>query len=293
ERPGSIYRLPCWPVRIRGCERGCCPYPDSEIASNERWDYSKDRPGIQFDSPTHNRHHHPGIAPSGHHVCKTSHRPKFVCVGCRRVFKPVLVDDNQYDIWASSRHMGWWWSPAPSRIPEVWEEYWSICTLPARRAEKRRLQEVEQMVLSGQGTFSEDEMNEYKKSNPALWWQPLDALRCPGCGEAGVPVGGTFRAPPQKDARGWANVSELLEKGEMFSYCLTKEEEVALIKDADIENTRMQNAVGWEETKARRIAELKRAPGRTDEEIRRLARIKSLNIEDSWVLLDKVEISAC
>ncbi|KAJ6590554.1 hypothetical protein DFH09DRAFT_1423295, partial [Mycena vulgaris] len=203
------------PVRIRGCDRGCCSYSDSETESNERWNYTQQRPGIQFDPSTRSSHH-PGIAPSRNHPCKTSHRPKFVCVACRRAFKPAFIEGNLYDIWASSWHMGWWWSPSRSKIPE--------------------------------------------KSNPALWWKPMSTLRCPGCGEAGVPVGGTFRAPPQKDARGWANVSKLLERGEMFSYCLTQQEEAALIEDAQIENTRLKNSAGWEETKARRIAELKNLP---------------------------------
>jgi hypothetical protein len=187
--------------------------------------------------------------------------------------------------------MGWWWSPSPSRIPEVWREYTSICSLPARREERKRLQEIESMVLSGLQlgkTFSEEEMNEYKKSNPALWWQPLNALRCPGCGEAGVPVGGTFRAPAQKDARGWAKVSELLAKGEMFSYCLTQDEEALVIKDAEIENGRKKNRDEWEEVKARRISELKNTSGRTGEEIRKLARIKSLKMEESWELVASV-----
>ncbi|KAJ7484707.1 hypothetical protein FB451DRAFT_1233255 [Mycena latifolia] len=265
------------PVRIRGCERGCCPYPDSKTESNERWNYLSRFGGVQFNNPSTRAPHYPGIAPSGNHACKTSHRPKFVCVVCRRVFKPALIEGNMYDIWANSWHKGWWWSPSQSRIPEVWAEYKSICSLPARREEKKRLEDIEQMVLSGQHggrTFSDDEMNEYKKSNPALWWQPMSALRCPGCGEAG------------KDARGWAKVSELLENGEMFSYCLTQQEEAVLIKDAEIENMRLQNVVGWEETKARRIAELKNAPGRTEAEIQKLERIKTLKMEESWELVD-------
>jgi len=271
---------------MRGCGRGCCHYPDSEIESQERWNYAKPsrRPGVQFNLP---RYQHPGIAPSGNHVCKTSHRPKFVCVACRRVFKPALVEGNEYHIWESSqRHLGWWWMPSRSRIPEVWNEYESIWSLPARREELKRLQEIQYMVLSGLRTFSDEEMSEYKKSNPALWWQPLSALRCPGCGEEGVPVGGTFRAPPQKDARAWAKVSELLAKGEMFSYCLTREEEALLIKDAEIDNRRQQMAVGLEEVRARRISELKNTLGRTDEEIRKLARIKSLETEEAWELVD-------
>ncbi|KAJ6571792.1 hypothetical protein B0H19DRAFT_1131238 [Mycena capillaripes] len=235
------------PVRIRGCDRGCCPYPSSETESNERWNYATDRrPGIQFDHSVRYPHH-PSIAPSGNHACKTSRRPKFVCVACRRAFKAALIEGNQYDIWASSWHMGWWYSPLPSRIPEVWKEYDSICSLPARREEKKRLQEIESMVLSGRRegkTFSDEEMSEYKKSNPALWWEPLSALRCPGCGEAGVPVGGTFRAPPQKDSRGWTKVSELLAKGEKFSYCLTQDEEALLIKDAEIEMGRRRADAG-------------------------------------------------
>jgi hypothetical protein len=185
--------------------------------------------------------------------------------------------------------MGWWWSPSRSRIPEVWREYESICSLPARREEKKRLQSVEHMVLTAQQAgrpFSDEELNEYKKSNPALWWQPLRSLRCPGCGREGTPVGGTFRAPAQKDARGWARVSELLEKGELFSYCLTTEEESALIKDAETENLRRQNAAGWKETKANRIAELKNAAGRTDEEMRKVARIKASKMEEGWELVD-------
>ncbi|KAJ7145379.1 hypothetical protein C8R43DRAFT_548149 [Mycena crocata] len=277
------------PVRIRGCERGCCPYPDSETAANERWDYSHHSPaaGVQFNpgyagSPAGL---HPGIAPSGNHTCKSSHRPKFVCVGCRRTFKPALIEGNQYDIWANSRHRGWWWSPAPSKIPEVWKEYKNICSIPVRRAEKARLQEIEDMVLSMQRegrTLSDEEMkNEYKKSNPALWWQPLSALRCPGCGKSGVPVGGTFRAPSEKDVRGWTRVSELLEKGEKFSYCLTQEEEAFLLRDAEIENERRKNSTRWEEMKARRITELKNTLGRTDEEIQKLTRIKALKVEMS------------
>ncbi|KAJ7627619.1 hypothetical protein DFH06DRAFT_731673 [Mycena polygramma] len=274
------------PVRIRGCGRGC-PYLDSEIESNERWNYAQ-QPGIQFDASSHHSYHR-GIAPSGNHACKTSYRPKFVCVACRRAFKAAIVEGNQYEIWASSWHMGWWWSPSPSRIPDVWKEYKSICSLPARREEKRRLEEIEDMVLSGRQdgrTFSDEEMDEFKKSNPALWWQPLSALRCPGCGEPGVPVGGTFRAPAQKDARGWAKVSELLAKGEMFNYCLTQDEEKVLIREAEIENERWQAAAGWEETKARRIAELKNTSGRTDEKARKLARIKSVEIAEGWELVE-------
>ncbi|KAJ6631208.1 hypothetical protein B0H10DRAFT_2321911 [Mycena sp. CBHHK59/15] len=118
---------------------------------------------------------------------------------CRWIFKAAVIEGNKYHIWSDSWHRGWWCSPSPSRIPEVWAEYKSICSVPAQITEKRRLMEIRGMVLAGQEegeTFGDEEMNKCKKSDPELWWKPLDDLRCPGCGKAGTPVGGaSFRIP--------------------------------------------------------------------------------------------------
>jgi hypothetical protein len=201
------------------------------------------------------------------------------------VFKAAMVEGNQYDIWTDKRK-GWWYSPLPSQIPEVWAEYKSICSLPARREEKDRLMQIENMVLAGGTTISEEDMKEYKRSNPVLWWRPLSSLRCPGCGEQGIPVGSTFRAPPVKDNRGWAKVEELLKGGEMFSYCLTREGEKELMTEAEVEKARVKNASAWEEMKARRIAELKTTQGRTEEESRRLMLIRAQKSNaEEWVVL--------
>ncbi|KZT24330.1 hypothetical protein NEOLEDRAFT_1135119 [Neolentinus lepideus HHB14362 ss-1] len=34
-------------------------------------------------------------------------------------------------------------------------------------------------------------------------WVYLSALRCPGCGKEGTPVGDMFRTPAQNDRKGW------------------------------------------------------------------------------------------
>ncbi|KAL4260890.1 hypothetical protein AB1N83_008825 [Pleurotus pulmonarius] len=248
-------------VRLRGCSRECCPYPDSEIDANERIDYSTrdvrsvPRPltggedGIDYT-----------LTPAGHHACRSPYRPKFVCVPCRRVFKPAIIPGNGYVIWGEnvsdnggswvdSARMGWWVAPQ-GWYSKALEEGWGRV-----QRNQARWEEVEEGVRkyhlnlsSGSGTGNGEwgregmkrEIEELRKCHPDAWWRPLNErwVRCPGCGAAGQAVGSKFEAPAQgkssagnkKSEKAWRRVEERLRAGDRSTFCMSRTEEEILLE---------------------------------------------------------------
>ncbi|KAJ3513932.1 hypothetical protein NLJ89_g2670 [Agrocybe chaxingu] len=168
-----------------------------------------------------------------------------------------------YSIWDPKSPVpaqGWWVLPTPDRIPEVWDAWRKLVRGRARgSAEEKRAYNV-LMELEGElwttgfsDKYTKDEIEEFKKLCPYLWWKSLDHCKCPGCGQVGLTVRNTFRAPKQKDTKRWKEVTLQLEKGETFSYCLTRDEEVALFHDAQLERKRQEGRASWSVEKGKRI----------------------------------------
>ncbi|TFK39270.1 hypothetical protein BDQ12DRAFT_665600 [Crucibulum laeve] len=85
----------------------------------------------------------------------------------------------------------------------------------------------------------------------------LIPCKCPGCEEMGQPVGTTFKAPRRKNMKDWKQAVETLEKGEIISYCFSKDEEAEVSRDTIHENERMKGKREWKMEKKGRIKMLK------------------------------------
>ena len=199
--------------RIRGCARECCYYSDSEIQSKERWDYLKSYTEAKIHSLRPKSASSQSLAPARNHTCLSPYRPKFVCVPCRRVFKPSMVEGNEYAAWDSENRPGWWYTPTHA--------------------------------------------NGFKETDPVACWTPLGNSRCPRCAADGIPVGGKFQAPKQDDEKGWRRVEALVEQGETFTYCMSREEEEGIMQDAKLEMKRVEGRESWKIEKQRRIEALR------------------------------------
>ncbi|KAL4242545.1 hypothetical protein ABKN59_011417 [Abortiporus biennis] len=182
------------PVRIRGCTPECCPYEPTKanIERNERYNYLTGSTPIVAD--TDGQRHVP---------CKNPHRQKFVCVDCRRVFKPSFIDGNEYMFNTFFKRN--YARPSRDRIAHVWVEWRRHCRSHVfNYQEQSRLHEKEAIYLTeGEQAFDPSELQELRRFDPEFWWKPLDQICCPGCGERGLPLGGTFRAPSRNQAAEW------------------------------------------------------------------------------------------
>ncbi|KAJ8701377.1 hypothetical protein PTI98_000171 [Pleurotus ostreatus] len=237
-------------VRLRGCSRECCPYPDSDIDANERIAYAaRDARTLPRPLPTDNESDWIDytLTPAGHHACRAPYRPKFVCVPCRRVFKPAVVPGNEYVVWGENvgdgdggggggtwvdgARMGWWVAPAGwyskalevawgrvQRDPVRWEEAeMGVRAYHLNRDSGSRMgsgESGEEGREEGETSVEEAiegvDVEELRKCHPDAWWRPLNErwVRCPGCGAAGQAVGSKFEAPPRGRGRAGGKKSE-------------------------------------------------------------------------------------
>lgn len=99
--------------------------------------------------------------------------------------------------------------------------------------------------------------NGLKETDPVACWTPLGNSRCPRCAADGILVGGKFQAPKQDDEKGWRRVEVLLEQGETFTYCMSREEEEEIMQDAKLEMKRVEGRESWQIEKQRRIEALR------------------------------------
>ena len=96
-------------VALRGCSRGCCPYPDSDISLNTRPHLLDGYEGPNIEDPSNPP---PGRTGLYYPACQSSYRPKFICPRktCQRSIKPVFdPDKHEYDI---SLYQDWRIRPA-------------------------------------------------------------------------------------------------------------------------------------------------------------------------------------
>lgn len=212
--------------RIRGCDKDCCPYDNttSNIERNERYNYNYESISSSRDpsrvDPSHPRYIH----------CTNPYRQKFVCTDCPRVFKPAVIDGNEY----MTCHRRCYVRPIRERIPDVWEEYIRMYRSKSISPQTRDALECQEYLYlrEGEVAFEPEELVSLRAISPCFLWRPLDIMRCPDCGGDGKPVGGTFRAPKKHDRKGWERVQWMLDDGEKFSFCLTPDEETEVIEEA-------------------------------------------------------------
>lgn len=234
------------PIVIRGCGRGCCPYRDSDIVANERYIYT---PSFCAE---------PSVGPLGQR-CHNPYRPKFVCFKCRRSFKPSVIDGNEYSVAEPGEliHIGstWatWATRSESEAHQATRSAENIRAKPRHAALRKELDDLWDRYGADMKSLTAGELVLLRRYNAEAQWISLDELHCPGCGSAGQPVGGQFKAPKTKDEKGWEEVQCALENGEAFLYCMTVSEETELIEEAQRQRVKAERKTAWEEEKWRRI----------------------------------------
>ena len=173
--------------------------------------------------------------------------------------------------------------PPKDKIEEVWETYYGIVGKGKNgRKNDERARELggkeSKYYWEGEEAFTEEELVELRKVSPEANWRDMQrGAKCPQCGEKGISVGGTFRPCAQDDDKGWDRIRDMLEGGEDFCYCMTKEEQNEVIKEGRRLKGRVKGRDAWTEEKNRRIRELKEAGqlgGRTKLEQERLQKIR-------------------
>jgi hypothetical protein len=141
---------------------------------------------------------------------------------------------------------------------------------------RRKLFAVERSVgADGEENMEEpltDEEREWLKAHdPDMWWVDItetpwnawmvvkNRKRCPGCGGATTSVGSNFRIPKRKDEKAWANIEEMIERGDdmiaKFSVCATVEMHEEMVDEAKRLRGSRDTLESWEVEKRRRIHE--------------------------------------
>ncbi|KAI0070536.1 hypothetical protein K474DRAFT_1713262 [Panus rudis PR-1116 ss-1] len=273
------------PVALRGCGIGCCPYSRDkyeDIIYNERYDWKSqcDHPQIDRIATETDEERISRV----HRECINPYRPKYVCLDCRVAFKGTIVDPDgkefRYHSEPEYHPRPYQVRPDREHIPDVWKAYLAIWGRRKQNPEAwNELHEMgEKFAYEGSEGFTYEEIKRWKQCNPDFWWVTLDNKRCPSCGKKGTSVGGTFRAPAKKDAKGWEQVKKMLDDGHEFSYCMAREQQVEAYREGERLRGREQAEEAWKAEKALRIQILQdasRRGGRTEEEIERLRALRS------------------
>ncbi|EIN08830.1 hypothetical protein PUNSTDRAFT_143535 [Punctularia strigosozonata HHB-11173 SS5] len=238
-------------VAIRGCSHGCCPYATTPkgIEENERYSYPSGG-----SSPTAAISSAPS-RPS--YTCRNRYRPKYVCLGCRRTWKPAIVEGNEYQIdeWCDS-----WLVRKEGTAQRISDEVYARRDAISRDAadgyaRDRACWERLHSYRADSASFTEKQIAIAREHDPEMWWTSLNVLRCSTCGTNGTRVGPAFRAPKQKDTKGWDRARALLGQGEAFSFCMTPDEEAELTKEAARVQSRLKDE-SWLAEKERRLVAL-------------------------------------
>lgn len=130
--------------------------------------------------------------------------------------------------------------PVPERVPALKEAF------RRRRSSKRPPQSVQERTWEEDRAqvaafrahpelLSDKDRDEVMWVDPEAWFVEI-VKRCPGCGQAAVPVGSNFRIPARKDEKGWRKVEAWIDAGEdlvaKFASCWTVEQHEKMVKKA-------------------------------------------------------------
>ena len=253
-------------IALRGCGRGCCPYPDDEISKNTREHLlTCYYPPEHFTSVSMVKNAQPlGRKGLYYNHCQSVHRPKFLCAksACRRIFKPFYDPErHEYEI---DENQGWRIRPLRETNAEfaaaVQREKQLVNYRPANHGTGRFVAELREVSAlrrrwENSEPLTKEEMDELKKWVPEMWWTRItegrppirrlggeaatirqDRKRCPSCGSAAVRVGSNFRAPKRRNDKAWRGIVEIIEAGEdlaaKFSMCWTVETHAKMVEKA-------------------------------------------------------------
>ena len=139
----------------------------------------------------------------------------------------------------------------------MWARYWEILGKGGRRDDERvrELRDREyKYYCEGEELFTKEELVELRKVLLYAYWRDMSqggSVRSVGRRE------GTFRPCAQDDDKGWKRIKEMLEDEEKFSYCMTMEELVEVIKEGRRLREWVEDRDIWTEEKNRQIRELK------------------------------------
>lgn len=155
--------------------------------------------------------------------CKDEERFKYLCLGCRRAFKPAIRAENRY------------WDdlvvPRDEYCPRHKDErrHFPKGKAGLKDPDEARWVELHEradvsayfasLSMSGPGLFSDDEIAQLSEHDHFMCWRRLHPIRCPGCGEPGRRVGGSFEPPPRRKAKAWKQLKTMLENGGRFDHC--------------------------------------------------------------------------
>ena len=274
---------------LRGCCRGCCPYPldcFEDIVRHERYKFGPE--AVKY---------HQGDYPNRSRInCINPYKPKFVCIDCRRCFKRTKLEGYEYDKSESGdiRMV----RPDRETISQVWKAYRSMSNqselfLKMERKGELYLDNLYKMRYKKYHPDHEeyvippDELEQLRQICPTFHWKVMGAVTC---GKEGRCVGATFEAPSKTDDKEWKWVQEKLEAGEDFSYCMSSEEQLEAIGEGRRLLERKNGEDAWDAEKKRRIADLREAPRtgrRTEIEEQRLREIrKEREFGEEWVMVD-------
>lgn len=224
-------------------------YPDDEYEEHER---------LSFTDPNYVKGSYV-VDPqsSAHRPCRHTFRPKYVCTECRRAYKMHVHPDNEY--YCKEYSNRYYWRPKVDR-GKVYDAY--------RKLRKERPADFAKFESFFYGppdykNFSREEIDQFKEIYPWVW-EPLEELRCPGCGKPGQPVGTAFRAPAADDTKAWQEIERLLSEGERFLPCPSVEEYEEMLIEGRRMMLREMQAEEWQKEKRRRIESLTKVESETD-----------------------------
>lgn len=149
--------------------------------------------------------------------------------------------------------------PQYARMSGVWAR-WDAMRREAREDTGkhmllRKAQQYSDGLAYGKSVLTEEELEEMKAWFPDAWWQKLDPLSCPGCGNQGRAVGPTFEPPRQSDIKAWAGVAQMLQDGCTFDRCGESRAENRLERQRVYENSLRRDA--WDKERRERIEKLR------------------------------------
>ncbi|KAA1476617.1 hypothetical protein DENSPDRAFT_853791 [Dentipellis sp. KUC8613] len=238
-------------VAILTCDKGCCADWGSSPAEIEKYER------YQYLNPLFDNRRYRDLDENGQSCwrppsCINPHRPKYVCLGCRRTYKPAYIQGNDYEM--SRARDQWFVRPSDDRIREITS---TLKKQKKNEVEQEKARQCEDWLRSSTygHILSKHDIRQLKYTWKYEWQVPLES-RCPGCGTAGLAIGNSFRPPKRNDEKAWLEVKGLIEAGELFSFCMTRNEEREVKKEAERVATREAQKEVWAAEKRRRLKAL-------------------------------------